>query len=121
MATTIACNGSVVITADGYAVASYSLSKVLTMVGNKSIQALQLLALGSYQALNLGALATCGKLFVINLDTTNYVELSMSADSTKKFCKIRAGDFAILEPSALAVYGQPNTAAVSLLIIGGEV
>jgi len=56
------------------------------------------------------ALGTPGYVYVRNMDTTNYVEVGITASYT---IKLLAGDFALF-PAAAAIYAKANTAACNV-------
>lgn len=69
----------------------------------------------SATALNLGALATIGWLFVKNLDPTNYVTL-LTATAGTAFGRVAPGAAAVLylDPTVTAPAAQAHTAACVL-------
>lgn len=65
----------------------------------------------SAEAITLGEVSSLGYVLVQNLDSTNYVELSLDNSMTQKFSKLLAGQFALFPSSTATLYARANTAA----------
>ncbi len=59
-------------------------------------------------------IATPGYAYFRNMDATNYVVLSTNADATVPFCKLLAGQVALLPLGVTAIYAKADAAAISL-------
>lgn len=119
MASEISVDGSVSVTKNG---ASFSAraQKVLDQTGNQTVHNVQNIGT-SAELIALGDIAgTPSTLFVQNLDTTNYVELSLNSGMTQRFATLRAGEFLLLRPSSASIYAAANTSAVNILVLSTE-
>ena len=77
----------------------------INQTGTHGIANVQNIGYAADESLNLVDVATLGYLFVKNLDTTNYVELSRNTGGSfagYRFAKLKAGEFClVLLPSCL--------------------
>jgi len=68
----------------------------------------------SAELLVVGDVSPVKKVYVRNMDTTNYVEVALDSGMTNKFAKLEAGDWMWLPASTGTLYLRANTAAVNV-------
>lgn len=100
--------------------AQLSKSISITQSGTDMTQQTQSIGFASAELLDIGGdIGTTGYVMVANLDSTNFVELSLN-DFTQKFAKLRAGEFCILPVSTGTIYAKADTGAVQVAIVAIE-
>src|SRR5687768_2756767 len=119
MANEISATVSLSASKNGAAIASGQLSAVDDMAGDQMITNVQIVGTAA-EALNLGDVSTIGYTVLKNMDSTNYVEISLISDGTTPFAKLLAGDIALIPMSTATVYAKANTAPINLLVCSVE-
>lgn len=108
-----------VVKGTGNALFNYSVShsKIFDVSGTEVADTIYSIGT-SAEAVPLGDIGTAGYLWAQNLDTTNYVTLSVETDGTSALVRLNAGDVALFR-CAGAPYAMANTAAcrVRFLVI----
>lgn len=95
-------------------------TKQVTMTGNEFIDKTQLIGTTA-EAITFGDITGApGQLMVKNLDSANFVRLSLG-DDANYFAKIRAGHAAVFEPASATMYAKADTASVRIQIRAIEV
>lgn len=87
----------------------------IDMTGNEGTNETQVIPT-SWTAVTMGAVSIAGAyLYIKNIDSTNYVELSMASDGTAPFSKLKAGqEDKIQGPATGTMYARANTASVRI-------
>lgn len=68
----------------------------------------------AWEALLLGDVATPGFISAVNLDPSNYLELSSEVAGANPLARINAGEPCLFRITSAAVYARANTAACRL-------
>ena len=106
------------------AIASGTLTKQQTMTGDDMVAGTQLIPT-SDEALILGDITGApGALMIKNLDTANFVELSLATGANfdaSRFLILRAGAICLFQPQSATIYAQADTAAVRVQVWAVEV
>ena len=69
----------------------------------------------SAEALTFGEISSApAKVFLKNLDTTNYIEIAGDSGITQFVQKLSPGDTILLSPESATMYAKANTAACNL-------
>lgn len=75
----------------------------------------------SYAAISLGALASFERIYLQNLDATNFISIAGSATPAELIIKILPGEANYFTPSsASTLYIKADTAAVKYIIVACE-
>ncbi len=115
MANEIQFNATLIANKAGASV-NKSINTTLNMTGSQMTQATQTIGTGAWTAISLGNLAGVpSKLLIINLDTTNFVQLATDNAGVNITDKVVATDFVLRSPTA-TIYAKANTAAVLIAI-----
>ena len=106
--------------ADG--IASLPGSESIDQVGTHFIENTQDCTAGSWEAINMGDIATLGYLAVKNLDATNYIEIATANDGTGILTKVLAGKSMppIAAQPGATYYVRANTALVKIRYLAIE-
>ena len=83
--------------------------KTVTMTGTDFVDDTQDIPT-SNTAITEGQIGTLGLVFILNLDSTNYVEIGLTSSYT---VKLLAGEFCVF-PAAASLFAQANTATVKI-------
>lgn len=113
---------SVVVSAErgGAVLSSASASAAQEMIGMHYLLGTQEIGTAA-ELLDFGDLAGApGLLLVVNLDASNYIELSLDESMTDKICKLRAGSFCLFEPGVATIYAKANGSSVSVQVFALE-
>jgi hypothetical protein len=95
-------------------------NKDITQTGKFGITNIQnIIASGTTPTLNLGSMGTLGYIFVKNLDSTNFVQLSLN-DFTQIFAKLRPGEFCLFPANQNTIYAKANTNPCDVLVCAVE-
>ena len=71
----------------------------------------------TYEAIDLGDVATAGYVYIRNIDTTNYVEIGTEASSAfAPVIRLLAGEAALFRAGAV-LFAKANTAAVKIDVL----
>lgn len=103
-------------------IASGTLTKTLDIAGDDVDTHTQVIASAAWAAdaghtLSIAAaIATLGALCIKNLDSANYVEVSLNSTGTQIFCQIKAGTMMLLPLAATPLYLKANTADVRIQV-----
>jgi hypothetical protein len=101
----------------GGATINKAVSGYLTMSGSHMVQHTQSVGKDSWVAIDVGNLAGVpAKLMIVNLDSTNYVQLAGDDAGAQLQDKILQGDFVLRSPTA-TIYAKANTAACLVAIV----
>src|SRR5688572_12061433 len=111
MANEISKAATITASKGGASVSHAAVTKQLTMSGTDMINATQLIGT-STEAIVLGDIANghC-HIRIINLDSTNYVEIGLNTPVTQIFAKLLPGDMCLFSPPTNVIYALANTAA----------
>ncbi len=97
-----------------------AVSQSFDMAGNELMKETQVIGTAA-EAITTGEMATPGRLFIQNLDQTNYVEISMASDATNPFARLlpgsggNPGGWLYIEGAAAATYyAKAHTASVRI-------
>jgi len=90
-------------------------SKTADMAGDQMITNVQIIGT-SAEAIVLGDVSTVGYVKFVNMDATNYIDISLIADGTTPFAKLLAGDVTIIKVATATMYAKSNTANCNLLV-----
>lgn len=124
MANEITITGGLSASKGGAVIATGTKTKLITMTGDDIYCATQ--AVGtSHEALTIPAeIGTIGRLFIFNMDATNFITVAIGADMTNTFAKIRAGEFISLQPytatTGPALRVLADTASVNIMVAATE-
>lgn len=86
-------------------------SSALTYLGTQSIATTD-------TTLQVGDVSAFGKLLIVNLDTSNYVEIDSASTYDKFPQKVLKGDFILLSPETTTIHAKANTSAVIVQVFG---
>ena len=95
-------------------VSAVSMQKVgvqFNVTGTNYARGTQTISTGSFQALNLGGVATPGYLYIQNNDATNFVTIAESTSGTGCI-KIKPGEFALFRCDTTTPAAEADTASV---------
>ena len=111
MANEISKAASISASKGGASISHAAVTKQLDMSGADMLNATQLIGTTT-EALALGDIAVghC-HIRIINLDSTNYVEIGLDTPVTQIFVKLLPGDMCLFSPPTNAIYAKANTAA----------
>lgn len=91
-----------------------------TLTGNQMLQAVQAIGTSAELVAFPSDLTAegIGYYQIVNLDTTNYVELALDSGMTNKFAKLLAGGVALVPAHADSpgIYARANTAACNVIV-----
>jgi hypothetical protein len=120
MANEITSSTSLTVTKNG-ATFNASANKTFTQTGNVALNAVQNIGTAA-ELVSLGDITGVpGAMLVKNLDTTNFIEISLDSGGTQIFAKLTAGKGMLWFPSVAAVYAKSDTAACRLQVLAIEV
>lgn len=90
----------------------------LSMAGSQMVQQTQSIGTSVWVAVDVGNLAgVAAKLMIVNLDSTNYVQLAGDDAGAQLQDKIKAGlDFVLRSPVG-TIYAKANTAACLIAVV----
>lgn len=91
---------------------SFDQSFSFDIAADASVQDVLVVASSGWNAIPLGSITGgAGKIAIINLDSTNYVETAVDAAGTYKFGKIEPGEAQLWQPSGSGtIYWKANSA-----------
>lgn len=117
MANEISASASISASKNGASV-SASIAVTATMAGDQMISNVQIVGTAS-EAIALGDVSTPGYVFIRNLDSTNFVSISVLATAVAgtSFTKLLAGDFCIFKAVSTQITAIADTAPVNLQVI----
>ena len=120
MANEISLSINVIASKNGASVTGSS-SQTSTMAGDQMISNVQIVGTSSEQLL-LGDVTTAGYVYLKNLDSTNFVSVSVitPAVAGTSFTKLLAGDMTIIKAVNANLYAIADTAPVNLQVIAIE-
>lgn len=94
-----------------------ALEKFVTMTGSDYVSITQEIGT-TEEALDIPAdIGTLGYVLIINLDSTNFVEIGLTGSYT---IKLKAGEFCLFRADSNSLYGKADTAAVDIQMYGFE-
>lgn len=106
---------------NGASVTTGSISENITMSGTDMLQTTQNIASSGWNAISFGSITGVpSKVFIKNLDSTNYVELATDNAGANKFIKIGAGGTELFSPSSATIYAKANSADIAWFIVATE-
>lgn len=115
MANEISVSCSLSASKNGAAIASGQLTDTNDMSGDQMITNVQAIGTAA-EAVVLGDVSTISYTVFKNMDATNYVDLSLNADASAPFAKLRAGEIALVPLATATIYAKANTAGINLLV-----
>jgi hypothetical protein len=87
-------------------------------VGDVAIKSVQSIAT-SPTLISLASITQCGYVVIVNMDSTNYVDISFENTGAVTPQTVLAGGFIVLSPaSAATIYGKAHTSAVEVTVLG---
>lgn len=93
---------------------SRSISDSVTVTGNATCGGVQTIGT-THEAIGKGDIGTCGFMRVMNIDSTNYVELGVEVAATfYPFVKLKPGESSVFRLGTSTPYAKANTASVRI-------
>ena len=87
-------------------------SKQVTVTGDAFTHGVQAIGTSEEEIVQGADLGTPGYIFIINLDSTNYVEIGSTTGVYD--IKLKAGEFALYRHNSATVYGKADTASCNV-------
>lgn len=91
----------------------------ISMSGDQFISNVQIVGTSDEEALVVGDVTPTGWFMLKNLDSTNYVVISLDDAGANIVATLLAGEFCVCKPGA-NLYAKANTAPVNLQVIATE-
>ncbi len=96
----------------GGAKVTKQVSKSVTVTGDAFTHGVQTIGTAEEEIAQGADLGTPGYMLIINLDSTNYVEIGSTTGVYDT--KLKAGEFALYRHNSATVYGKANTASCNV-------
>ena len=120
MANEITLTAALSVVKSGVSISGQVNSKSITQAGDQSLGNVQIIGT-STEALTLGDVVTIGYLYLKNLDSTNFVEFDLNTPvAGTAFCKLLAGEAAVIPTRQTTIYAKADTANVNVNVVAIE-
>lgn len=121
MANEITIGATITCTKSGLSVSGTVSGLAITQSGAQSYANVQPVGTTT-EALDISDVSTIGYLWLKNTDATNFVEFDLNTpvSSSTSFCKLLAGEVALIPTRRTTIYAKADTAEVNVSVVALE-